>query len=103
MISVASFPFLSDTVLHAPDEELSNAVNNEIIENATNALKSAFPSTPIYATFGNHDYHPSDQYPAHNNQLYNVTLLKWMTWISDSTQDEPFLKGMVLAFDNSQF
>ena len=85
----------SDTVLHAPDEELSNDVNNEIIENVTNALKAAFPGIPIYATFGNHDYHPSDQFPVHNNQLYNATLMKWMSWISDSSQDEPFLKGKV--------
>ena len=82
-----------DTVLHARDEELSNAINNEIIENVTNALKSAFPDIPIYATFGNHDYYPSDQYPGYNNQLYNATLLKWMSWISGPSQDEPFLKG----------
>ena len=96
-IALPFFSSDSDTVLHAPDEELSNEVNNGIIENVTNAPKAAFPGISINATFGNHDYLPSNQFPAHNNQLYNDTLLKWMSWISDSSQDEPFLKGNIWA------
>ena len=84
--------YFSDTVLHAPDEELSDQTNIDILTKVTNALKEAFPRTPVYANFGNHDYHPSDQFPPHNNYLYDAMLSEWRSW-SDKEQDNNFKKG----------
>lgn len=47
----------------------------------------------MYATYGNHDYYPHDQFPPHNNELYNRTLEQWKSWINDVQQEDNFRKG----------
>ena len=56
-------------------------------------MKEQFPNVTVYATFGNHDYYPRDQYPPHNNEIYNDTYTLWKSWINDLSQDQYFLKG----------
>ena len=85
-----------DTVLHGKDEDLSYQTNSDILDNVTEALADAFPGKHVYATFGNHDYYPSNQFPPHNNELYNDTLLRWNNWIMDPSQNSNFRKGMSL-------
>ncbi|XP_011438303.3 acid sphingomyelinase-like phosphodiesterase 3b [Magallana gigas] len=82
-----------DSVLHTPDENLSINENIDILTNLTGQLQETFPTMDVYATYGNHDYFPSNQYPPHNNEIYNRTLEHWRTWINDSTQETNFLKG----------
>ncbi|KAL5022238.1 hypothetical protein ScPMuIL_001393 [Solemya velum] len=82
-----------DNVLHGKDEDLNLTRNNEILTRLTSLLSDAFPDIPIYPTFGNHDYWPTDQFPAHGNTLYNLTLENWKQWINDTVQENNFLKG----------
>lgn len=84
--------FTRDTIPHASDEELSDEFNLEILTNISRLLKNSFPTKKIYATFGNHDYHPADQFPSNTDQLYSDTLKLWRDWI-DADQDGVFLKG----------
>ena len=82
-----------DTVLHGKDADLSYQTNSDILDNVTQAMSKAFPGKPVYATFGNHDYYPTDQFPPHNNELYNDTLLRWSNWIMEPTENSNFRKG----------
>ena len=82
-----------DTVLHGKDADLSYQTNSDILDNVTQAMSKAFPGKPVYATFGNHDYYPTDQFPPHNNELYNDTLFRWSNWIMEPTQNSNFRKG----------
>ena len=82
-----------DTVLHGKDADLSYQTNSDILDNVTQAMSKAFPGKPVYATFGNHDYYPTDQFPPHNNELYNDTLLRWSNWIMEPTEKSNFRKG----------
>lgn len=85
--------FHRDTVLHAKDEDLNYTINAGILDDTTAVLKAALPGVPVYATFGNHDYWPNNQFPPTNNALYNDTLKRWKEWIADSSQSENFRKG----------
>lgn len=82
-----------DSVPHVTPDHLSTDKNKELVRNITKLMKDQFPSVPIYATFGNHDYYTRDQYPPHNNEIYNATYLLWSSWIGDVSQDQYFLKG----------
>ncbi|XP_069115080.1 acid sphingomyelinase-like phosphodiesterase 3b [Argopecten irradians] len=82
-----------DNVLHTADEHLSLDINDGILSNITTLLVQEFDSTPIYATFGNHDYFPDAQFPPNNNELYNRTLDNWVTWITDEEEKKNFLRG----------
>ncbi|XP_060581957.1 acid sphingomyelinase-like phosphodiesterase 3b [Ruditapes philippinarum] len=82
-----------DTVPHVDGSHLSTDLNKELVRNITNLMKSTFPNTLIYATFGNHDYHPKHKFPPHNNEIYNATYLIWKSWINDASQDSNFMKG----------
>lgn len=82
-----------DSVLHGKDQDLNYTVNSDILDVTTNILKTTLPGVPVYASFGNHDYYPTDQFPPINNALYNDTLERWRSWINDSTQDANFRKG----------
>ena len=93
MIRLHFILFDRDTILHAEVDELSYEFNSEILDNVTSLLKEQFPGVPVYATLGNNDYWPDDQFPAHNNRLYNDTLRRWRDWIGDPAQDENFRKG----------
>ena len=90
---VICFSHTRDTVLHGKDKDLSYSINAGILDNVTDAIKTALPNVPVYATFGNHDYFPSDQFPPNNNQLYNDTLNRWRSWLDDPTQHDNFRKG----------
>ncbi|XP_053402457.1 acid sphingomyelinase-like phosphodiesterase 3b isoform X2 [Mercenaria mercenaria] len=82
-----------DTVPHVDSGHLSTDLNKELVRNITELMKSTFPTMPIYATFGNHDYHPKHVFPPYNNEIYNATYLIWKSWINDTSQDANFLKG----------
>ncbi|KAH3787782.1 acid sphingomyelinase-like phosphodiesterase 3b [Dreissena polymorpha] len=82
-----------DTVLHASDSDLNYDVNAAIHKNTTDLIKSVLPGVHVYASFGNHDYWPNNQFPPANNRLYNDTLERWGPWINDSSQDNYFRKG----------
>ncbi|XP_045191532.2 acid sphingomyelinase-like phosphodiesterase 3b [Mercenaria mercenaria] len=82
-----------DTVPHVANPFLSTALNEELVRNVTELMQNEFPDIPIYATFGNHDYYPSNLYPPHGNEIYNETYELWKKWINDTSQDQYFLKG----------
>ncbi|XP_060063975.1 acid sphingomyelinase-like phosphodiesterase 3b [Ylistrum balloti] len=82
-----------DSVLHAGSEYLSIDINVGILSNITNLIVQKFGSTPIYATLGNNDFYPDDDFPPTNNELYNRTLKIWETWINGDGEKENFLKG----------
>jgi hypothetical protein len=82
-----------DTVAHIKDNYTSEDLNMDILRNITTALKSAFPTKIVYATYGNHDYHPSDQFPNLGNRIYNITADMWRDWISEAEQLDNFRKG----------
>ncbi|XP_060581958.1 acid sphingomyelinase-like phosphodiesterase 3b [Ruditapes philippinarum] len=82
-----------DTVPHVDNTHLSIALNEELVRNVTELMKNEFPNTPIYATFGNHDYYPNNMYPPHGNEIYNDNYNLWKVWINDTSQDKNFLKG----------
>ncbi|KAL4234305.1 Acid sphingomyelinase-like phosphodiesterase 3b [Mactra antiquata] len=89
-----------DSVPHMSPASLSKDRNKELVRNITNLMKDNFTEqVPVYATFGNHDYYPRDQYPPHGDPLYNATYDIWKSWISNSAdnitdaQSKTFLKG----------
>lgn len=82
-----------DTVAHIEDEHLNVSLNMEIMQNLTDALDSGFPNKTIYATFGNHDYYPSNQFPATGSEIYNRTAEMWKQWIQEEEQMNNFRKG----------
>ncbi|XP_060573306.1 acid sphingomyelinase-like phosphodiesterase 3a [Ruditapes philippinarum] len=82
-----------DTVLHGKNEDLSYDINAGILENVTEVIKTTLPGVPVYATFGNHDYFPNNQFPPNNNLLYNDTLNRWKSWLDDPSQHDNFRKG----------
>ncbi|KAH3787773.1 acid sphingomyelinase-like phosphodiesterase 3b [Dreissena polymorpha] len=82
-----------DTIVHASDKELNYEINAEVLTNITDLLKSVLPGVKVYASFGNHDYWPNNQFPPANNRLYNDTLDRWESWINDSSQHNNFRKG----------
>lgn len=90
-----------DTVPHVSNAYLSLSKNKELVRNITHLMKDAFPHVPTYATFGNHDYYPSDQVQSHGNSIYNATYELWKIWINDTTQEKYFLKGIIIKFNMS--
>ncbi|KAL4233328.1 Acid sphingomyelinase-like phosphodiesterase 3b [Mactra antiquata] len=82
-----------DTILHSKDEDLSYEINAVILQNTTDVLRDKLPNVPVYATYGNHDYWPSNQFPPRNNLLYNETWIRWKDWINDPSQEDNFRKG----------
>lgn len=82
-----------DTVLHGTDEDLNYTLNAEVLDNITDILHRTLPGVPVYASFGNHDYWPNNQFPPENNRLYNDTLDRWRDWINDPSQHDNFRKG----------
>ncbi|XP_060573305.1 acid sphingomyelinase-like phosphodiesterase 3a [Ruditapes philippinarum] len=82
-----------DTVLHAKNEDLSYDIYAGILDNVTDVIKTTLPNVHVYATFGNHDYFPYNQFPPYNNLLYNDTLDRWGSWLNDLSQQDNFRKG----------
>ena len=85
--------YFRDSIPHVTPDHLSTEKNKELVRNITNLMKHHFPTVPIYATFGNHDYYPRDQFPPHNNEIYNATYEIWKSWIGNLSQEQYFLKG----------
>ena len=94
-VIIFAFLYYSDSVLHAEDEHLSLDITDTILGNLTDLITNAFPSVPTYASFGNHDYFPTNQFPSGGNELYNRTLDRWKHWINSSDQHDNFLKGVL--------
>ncbi|XP_052771999.1 acid sphingomyelinase-like phosphodiesterase 3b [Mya arenaria] len=82
-----------DTVLHTGNENLNYTINADILDNVTEIIDNVMGSVPVFATFGNHDYYPNNQFPPTNNLLYNDTWDRWGAWIGDVTQEGNFRKG----------
>ncbi|XP_041371161.1 acid sphingomyelinase-like phosphodiesterase 3b isoform X4 [Gigantopelta aegis] len=82
-----------DNVAHIHDEHLSVDKNVEIMKNITDILKQNFPGIKVYATMGNHDYFPSNQYPPYNSELYNRTADLWKDWIGSEEEVNRFRTG----------
>lgn len=77
--------------MHTSDENLSYDHNSVTLSNVTDVLKTL--GIPVYASFGNHEYYPTNQFPPENNQLYNDTWERWAMWVNDETQGDNFRKG----------
>lgn len=88
-----TFTLFRDTVAHIKDAYMNVSLNMEILQNLTTALDNSFPDKIVYATFGNHDYYPTDQFPHFNDVIYNITANMWKKWIGDETQMDNFRKG----------
>ncbi|KAL3874979.1 hypothetical protein ACJMK2_037925 [Sinanodonta woodiana] len=82
-----------DSVPHISNLNLSTKINLNLVSNITNALRETFRNAPVYPTFGNHDYYSDSQFPPNGNDMYNLTLMLWQTWINDSMQEDNFRKG----------
>ncbi|XP_046572557.1 acid sphingomyelinase-like phosphodiesterase 3b [Haliotis rubra] len=91
-----------DTVAHIKDQYLNESVNLEIMKVVTDALKAAFPGVKVYATMGNHDWYPSDQFPVTSHFLYNATAELWEDWIGDAEQMANFRKGAYYTAKTAQ-
>lgn len=85
-----------DNIPHIKDEHLSYDLNAMVLQNLTDILSTL--NIPIYPTLGNHDYWPTDQFPADNNKLYNATWDRWKEWIGDTLQEVGFKKGLSFEF-----
>ncbi|XP_076817204.1 acid sphingomyelinase-like phosphodiesterase 3b [Clavelina lepadiformis] len=81
-----------DDTLHTNDEDkyLGEDVVIETISNLTSLLKEVFPTTTIYSTLGNHDYHPKNQMPVGNSTLLNGVANLWQDWFTDKNSLEMF-------------
>lgn len=82
-----------DTVAHISNDQLTESINMDLIQNLTNAIRQRFPYTPVYPAFGNHDYYPTSQFPAISNYIYNHTAHLWRDWIIEEEQLKNFRKG----------
>lgn len=82
-----------DNPPHGDNSELNYTIKDGINNDTTSILKTLFQGIPVYAALGNHDNHPTSQFPANNTQLYNDSLARWSSWINDSSQDIHFRKG----------
>ena len=43
------------------------------------------PDTKVYAALGNHDFHPKNQLPAGNNNIYYQVAELWRPWLSNES------------------
>ncbi|XP_076438432.1 LOW QUALITY PROTEIN: acid sphingomyelinase-like phosphodiesterase 3b [Babylonia areolata] len=87
-----------DTVAHISDDHLSVDQNLDILQNITRLLQTAFPDKTVYASYGNHDYYPANQFPdldvdSLDSLIYNRTAEMWKDWIGDSAQLDTFRLG----------
>ncbi|XP_076437430.1 acid sphingomyelinase-like phosphodiesterase 3b [Babylonia areolata] len=82
-----------DTVAHISNDNLTTTINMDVLQNLTNAMTRAFPHTPVFAAFGNHDYYPASQFPAVPSLIYNTTADMWRDWIGEEEQMANFRKG----------
>ncbi|XP_048249719.1 acid sphingomyelinase-like phosphodiesterase 3b [Haliotis rufescens] len=81
-----------DNVAHIEDQYTNETYVVQILRSITDALKAAFPGVKVYATMGNHDWYPSDQFPVDSQSLYNATADLWEDWIGDAEQMANFRK-----------
>jgi hypothetical protein len=88
--------YFRDNTPHTSDDNVNFDIHDALLGNLTNLLKDTFQNTPVYATLGNHDYFPHNQFPDHGNELYNRSFERWKSWIDESNSDT-FLKGEYYA------
>ncbi|XP_071168876.1 acid sphingomyelinase-like phosphodiesterase 3b [Mytilus galloprovincialis] len=81
-----------DNTLHTSDDNVNFEIHDAILGNITNLLKDVFTTVPVYATFGNHDYFPHNQFPETGNLLYNRSFDRWKSWIGEESMNT-FLRG----------
>ncbi|ESO98258.1 hypothetical protein LOTGIDRAFT_213890 [Lottia gigantea] len=79
-----------DNIAHIKDENLTLEMNIDSINNITNELKRNFPGIKVYATLGNHDYLPNNQFPPTTNEIYNQIGDMWKDWIGETAQVNQF-------------
>ncbi|XP_048249590.1 acid sphingomyelinase-like phosphodiesterase 3b isoform X2 [Haliotis rufescens] len=91
-----------DNVAHIADQYTNETYVVHILRSITDALKAAFPGVKVYATMGNHDWYPSDQFPVDSHSLYNATADLWKDWIGDTNQVENFRKGAYYTVKTTQ-
>ncbi|KAK6185873.1 hypothetical protein SNE40_008014 [Patella caerulea] len=82
-----------DNVAHISDDYLSVNISMGILQNITDELQRNFPDVPTYATLGNHDYFPNNQFPAENSEIYDRVADMWTNWINDATEITRFRNG----------
>ncbi|XP_050396629.1 acid sphingomyelinase-like phosphodiesterase 3b, partial [Patella vulgata] len=61
-------------------------LNLATIQNITSKLQESFPGTVTYATLGNNDYYPKDQFPTTTNKLYVGVSIMWSDWLKETDQ-----------------
>ncbi|XP_077577109.1 acid sphingomyelinase-like phosphodiesterase 3b [Stigmatopora nigra] len=81
-----------DDTPHVENAKLSEEKVLQMIGNITDLIQDIFPSTKVYSALGNHDYHPKNQLPGHENQIYNKTAKMWEKWLEPNSV-ETFNKG----------
>ncbi|XP_053561347.1 acid sphingomyelinase-like phosphodiesterase 3b [Bombina bombina] len=74
-----------DDTPHVPNEKLGEDAVLEIVEWLTNQIHQAFPTTKVYSALGNHDFHPKNQLPPHNNSIYNRISELWSPWLNNES------------------
>ncbi|KAJ8289248.1 hypothetical protein COCON_G00019070 [Conger conger] len=75
-----------DDTPHVPNEQLGEEAVLSIIGNITHLIKLVFPDTKVYSALGNHDYHPKNQFPAEQNNIYERTAQLWQDWLEPDSQ-----------------
>ncbi|XP_032817783.1 acid sphingomyelinase-like phosphodiesterase 3b [Petromyzon marinus] len=71
-----------DDTPHVPDSALGEEAVLEIIKNLTDIITAAFPGVTVYSALGNHDFHPKNQLPPHNNSIYSRVGSMWQHWMA---------------------
>ncbi|XP_029928014.1 acid sphingomyelinase-like phosphodiesterase 3b [Myripristis murdjan] len=81
-----------DSTPHVPNQDLGETEVLSIISNLTDIINQVFPSTKVYSTLGNHDFHPKNQLPATQNHMYDQIAEMWRDWLEPESQ-QTFKKG----------
>ncbi|GAB6027706.1 Acid sphingomyelinase-like phosphodiesterase 3b [Chamberlinius hualienensis] len=73
-----------DDDAHVSDDYFSYTKVIDIMKNLTNAIKSAFPNTPVMPVFGNHDAYPKSKFPPTiNSPMYMDVADLWRNWLGE--------------------
>ena len=76
----------SDSVLHAPNDQLNGPKVYTLVKNVTDLLQSTFPKMRVFPVLGNHDVWPADEVPVTANDYFNQILSYsgWKSFLSDA-------------------
>ena len=86
------FILMSGDIVHFPGRNSSDLSRENILDTiaAVNGwLLQQFPNVSVYPAFGNHDHHPSNNYPVNDVEnesswLYGAVAEMWKTWLPES-------------------